>query len=296
MLPPDGTRVSLRFRLPHGSVPPHTDVVGHLVSSGSTIEVRTRLGEVVTIPAADVLAVRVVPEQPVRTSQIRNTEHAAASAWPGSERQWIDGWLLRFGGGQTRRANSAVPLEAWAGPGALVAITDWYAARGVPALLAVPDRLFRLPSGVATDGENVVMTAEASAGAPAPGVVLGARPGRAWREVYRRDVSDDVLSAVVDGEVAFATVPGAAAGRGAVTTSPDGTRWVGLSAVHVHEDARRRGRGRSICEALLAWGAERGATRAYVQVLSDNVAATSLYEAMGFRTQHRSRYVDASNL
>ncbi|BBY27833.1 N-acetylglutamate synthase, CG3035 family [Mycolicibacterium sediminis] len=296
MLPPDGTRVSLRYRLPDGSVPPHTDVVGHLSSSGATIEVRTRRGEVVSVSAVDVLAIRVVPEQPVRTSQIRNTEQAAALAWPGSEQVWLDGWLLRFGGGQTRRANSAVPLEAWAGPGALAAITDWYAARGVPALIAVPDRLFRLPAGVAADGENVVMTAEPHAGAPTAGVVLSARPDTAWREVYHRDVSDDVLCAVVDGEVAFATVPGVAAGRGAVTTSPDGTRWVGLSAVHVAEEARRRGRGRAICEALLTWGAERGATRAYVQVLADNVAATSLYEAMGFRTQHRSRYVDASSL
>lgn len=296
MLPPAGTRVSLRYRLPAGSVPPHTDVVGHVVSSAPVVEVRTRHGDVVAIAVEDVLAVRVVPEMPVRTSQIRNLEHAAALAWPGAEHEWLDGWLLRFGGGHTRRANSAVPLEAWVSPATLPAIADWYAARGAPALIAAPDRLLRLPEGAPADGENVVMTAEPSPAATPAGVTIAARPDSAWRQVNRRNVPDDVLAAVVDGEVAFATVPGVAAARGAVTAAPDGTRWVGLSAVHVSDHARRRGSGRAICEALLAWGADRGATRAYVQVLADNTAARTLYEAMGFRTQHRSRYVDASSL
>ena len=89
---------------------------------------------------------------------------------------------------------------------------------------------------------------------------------------------------------------GAAVGRGAVTGSPDGTRWMGLSAVHVVEGARRRGLARELCSALLAWGGERGATRAYVQVLADNTAGTRLYESMGFSVQHRSRYLDARSL
>ena len=92
----------------------------------------------------------------------------------------------------------------------------------------------------------------------------------------------DVLTAVIDGEVAFATNAGAAVGRAAVTTAPDGARWVGLSAVHVVEEARRRGLARGLCSALLSWGGERGATRAYVQVLADNTAAIRLYESMGF--------------
>jgi ribosomal protein S18 acetylase RimI-like enzyme len=53
---------------------------------------------------------------------------------------------------------------------------------------------------------------------------------------------------------------------------------------------------RELCKALLAWGADRGATRAYVQVLADNTAAKGLYESMGFSVHHRSRYVDARSL
>ena len=85
-------------------------------------------------------------------------------------------------------------------------------------------------------------------------------------------------------------------GRAAVTAGPDGTHWVGLSAVHVAEEARRRGLARELCSALLAWGGEHGATRAYVQVLTGNTAAIKLYESMGFVVHHRSRYLDARDL
>jgi ribosomal protein S18 acetylase RimI-like enzyme len=148
---------------------------------------------------------------------------------------------------------------------------------------------------VPIDAETLVMTGDATA-QHVSAVAIAARPDDEWLRLYRRDVPVDVLTAVVDGEVAFATSRGAAVGRGAVTESPDGTRWVGLSAVHVVEDARRRGLARDLCSALLAWGAERGATRAYVQVLADNTAATRLYESMGFCVHHRSRYVDARSL
>jgi ribosomal protein S18 acetylase RimI-like enzyme len=64
-----------------------------------------------------------------------------------------------------------------------------------------------------------------------------------------------------------------------------------LSSVHVAEDARRRGLARTVCDGLLAWAADRGATHAYVQVLADNTAAIRLYQSMGFGEHHRSRYV-----
>lgn len=294
-LPAPGTRVSLRYLLPAGSLPPHTDVVGHLVAAGPTVRVRTKRGDVVDIAAADVLAVRVVPEVPVRTGEIRNLEHAAALGWPGTEQQWLDGWLLRYGLGSTRRANSAVPLR-FTSHAEIVATAHWYASRGVPALISAPDRLFRVPEGVPVDAENLVMASDLSGAAPASEMVLSDRPSESWRAVNRRDVPDDVLTAVVDGDVVFGELAGAAVGRAVVTEAPDGTRWVGLSSVHVSEDARRRGLARALCAGLLDWARGRGATRAYVQVVSENTAAQALYESMGFVVHHRSRYVRAEDL
>ena len=284
----------VRYRLPAGSVPPLTDVIGHLEAIGPTLRVRTKRGDVVDVAAADVVAIKALASAPVRTGDIRNLEHAAALAWPGVEHEWLGGWLLRFGHGSTRRANSAVPLDVPTGSD-VSALVDWYATRGVAPLLAAPDRLLRVPPRVPTNAENLVMTGDVTTQRPFA-VSIAARPDNEWLRVYRREVPVDVLTAVIDGEVAFATAAGAAVGRGAVTGSPDGTGWVGLSAVHVADGARRRGLARGLCEALLAWAAERGATRAYVQVLADNTAATRLYESMGFSVHHRSRYVDARSL
>jgi hypothetical protein len=75
--------------------------------------------------------------------------------------------------------------------------------------------------------------------------------------------------------------------RAAVTDAPDGTRWVGLSevpAAHDEHDASR------VCEALLTWGAHRGATRGYVRVGDHDTQTIALAESLGFRLHHRSRY------
>jgi ribosomal protein S18 acetylase RimI-like enzyme len=291
-LPAVGTRISLRYRLPPGSVPPLSDVVGHLVDVGPTLRIRDKRGDVVTVAAADVVTVRPLSAAPVRTSQIRNLEHAAALGWPGVEQQWRDGWLLRFGHGSTRRANSAVPLLPSPGTD-LGAIVDWYAARGAPPLIAAPDRLFRIPEGLPADGENVVMARSLTdfTASDARDVTVTARPDDDWLALHPRAVPPDVLTGVVDGELAFASTAGACVGRAAVTPAPDGTRWAGLSSLYVAEGSRRRGLGRALCDAMLAWAVERGATRAYVQVLADNDRATRLYESMGFGEHHRSRYV-----
>ncbi|BBX18970.1 GNAT family N-acetyltransferase [Mycolicibacterium duvalii] len=294
-MPEAGARVSLRYRLPPGEVPPLTDAVGRLLETAPAVLVQTRSGEVVTIDPADVVAVRVLPEVPVRTGAIRNLEHAAALAWPGTEQQWVDGWFLRHGGA-TRRANSAVPLR-FTSHSEIAAVARWYADRGLPALISAPDRLFRIPGGVPTDAENLVMASEigTDTDAAAP-IEVSAVPGDRWLELYQRDVPIEVLTAVVDGQVGFGSLADAAVGRVALTEAPDGTRWAGISAVRVAESARRQGLARTLCTGLLGWARQRGATQAYVQVVVENTGARSLYESMGFWVHHRSRYVRADAL
>ncbi|WP_371871107.1 N-acetylglutamate synthase, CG3035 family [Mycolicibacterium agri] len=292
-LPPVGTRVSLRYRRPEGSVPPLTDVVGHLLETGARLRVRSKSGDVVEIAAEDVVAVRALTAAPVRASQIRAMEHAAALAWPGTERQWLNGWLLRSSGGQSHRANSAVPLGVEATVATVPAIVDWYAQRGQTPWLAVPDRLLSLPAAVPAHLETIIMVRDLPAGRPDPAVTLAPEPDAKWLRLYERDVSTDVLTAVVDGVVTFATRDDAAVGRAAVTAAPDGSRWAGMSAVRVVDAHRRRGHARELCAALMSWASAQGAQHCYVQVLADNAAAIGLYEQLGFTAQHRARYYNA---
>jgi GNAT superfamily N-acetyltransferase len=284
-MPSVGSRVSLRYRLAEPELEAFTDVVGHLEALTPLVVVRTKSGERVEISPTAVMSVRELSHAPVRNSEIRAVEHAAALAWPGTEQAWVDGWLLRAGGADMH-TNSAVPLLFSSDLTALPAITEWYAARGLQPWVALPERLLPVRSeGVEP---NRMLTVDLSSGTDAE---LPARPDARWLQIHGRDVPADVLGAVVDGDVAFATVADAAVGRVAVTTAPDGRVWAGLSDVVVLEPERRRGLGRAVCAAMLGWSAGRGATHAYVRVPDDNAPAIALAESMGFRLHHRSRYV-----
>ncbi|MGV0838427.1 N-acetyltransferase family protein [Mycolicibacterium thermoresistibile] len=277
-LPSPGTRVSLRYRQPAGSQPPLTDVVGYLESTGPQVRVRTKDGAVAEFSADDVVTVRVLTAVPVRNSQIRAVEHAAALAWPGSESRWLDGWLLRAGAEPDSAvgelANSAVPLEMNARLESLPQIVDWYADRGLTPWLALPDRLVRTPSGLRPELEVLTMVSTLT---DAPGTT-----------------TDDVsLSPVGDGEAVLGSLAATATGRATVTSAPDGARWLGLWALRVADAERRRGQARRLITALLAWGIARGAGQAYVQVPADNSAGVGLARALGFSEQHRLRYFDA---
>ncbi|KWX23790.1 GCN5 family acetyltransferase [Mycolicibacterium wolinskyi] len=304
-LPAVGSRVSLRYRLPSGSGKPLTDVIGHIERTEPTVRVRTKSGELVDVAPADIVSVRELSHAPVRASEIRALEHAAALAWPGTEHRWHRGWLLRAGLGATSRANSAVPLDLSAQIADVPAIVDWYRERGLPAWLALPERL--LPIRAAGIKPTRVMVRDTPAPVPLPAIVTPAQPStpnvtlawqpdEQWLRIYERDVPVEVLTAVVDGTLTFASASDRAVGRGAVTAAPNGTKWLGISSVRVAADYRRQGHARAVCTTLLDWGAELGAQHAYVQVETDNAPAITLYTALGFRLHHHTRYVAAEDV
>ncbi len=181
-----GTRVTVRYRRPAGSVPPLTDAVGHLLAVDPVVRVRTKTGAVIEFAPADVVALRILTDAPVRTSQIRALEHAAAAAWPGAERSWLDGWLLRAGHGAGLAANSAMPLDISAQASAVPGIVAWYQRRGLIPRLAIPDRLLPLPPGATAEHTERVLVRDVRSGSePDPSVTLSPRPDDAWLRIYR---------------------------------------------------------------------------------------------------------------
>ena len=81
-MPSVGSRVSLRYRLPEAGPESQafTDVVGHLEALTPAVVVRTKSGERVEISPAAVMSVRELSHAPVRNSEIRAVEYAAALA------------------------------------------------------------------------------------------------------------------------------------------------------------------------------------------------------------------------
>jgi ribosomal protein S18 acetylase RimI-like enzyme len=95
--------------------------------------------------------------------------------------------------------------------------------------------------------------------------------------------AEDVVFASVRLDPAPA--PPAAVARGVLT---DG--WLGVSAVTVAEEHRRRGLAGAVMAALQGWAAERRAHSVYLQVTADNTAARALYRRAGFIEHHRYHY------
>ena len=58
--------------------------------------------------------------------------------------------------------------------------------------------------------------------------------------------------------------------------------WVGIYTIYVSPSCWGRGYGRAVCSTLLRTAQEAGASRAYLQVVSNNRRAIHLYESLGF--------------
>ena len=321
-----GDRVVVRYRLGAGapadwrrapnpattSGPALSDVTGIVADGGSPDLMRLdRDGTVVEIPRPAITSVRVLSRRTVRNSDIRAVEYAAAHAWPGIESQWLDGWLVRAGGGYTRRANCAVPIELGAradGP-TLTAIADWYRARSLPPQLAWPDRLLpaaHLPGPLEQPVQvltgrigEITVVAEHPNVTQAPTIDdwgddwLGVRltPGSP------ADVpaAAAVIGSARDGQLTFAGIREqgrlVAIGRGAVTPTASGEPMLGVTALHTSAAHRGRGLAGQVLAALLGWGRERGAGTVYLQVDVANRAPGAWYRRLGFGLHHEYGYV-----
>lgn len=313
-----GDRVVVRFRKGPGSPADWradesatlSDVTGVLVADSTTDLVVRRGDDDLRVPAELVVAVKVLSDKPVRNSAIRSLEVAAARGWPGTESEMIDGWLARAGGGFTRRANSAVPLEMGArlDTSTLTRLREWYGARNLPVKVAAVTRLIPGSHVSPEDYLTVVDVLSAPVGLLATGsraeVAVDSSPSTGWVDAYTGERGDAgspsaraVVSAVDDGRLGFATMrddAGAviAIGRGAVTAGLGDSLWLGLSALWTSPGHRGCGLGRSVLGALDSWGAGHGATDTYLQVEADNALAREWYRRLGFGLHHTYGYVD----
>ena len=226
-------------------------------------------------------------------------EEACLNAWPAVREVLLDGWLLRFSGGLTRRANSANPL----GPVSRIdrpAFEALYRRLGFPTIFrvltlidaSIDDRLDQ--AGYTREGESCVLYApiEDVETARDPDVQLLDQPTPEWfaamaslqahssrqATIYRRIVNQVAVPA------AFAALL-----NDTVTVAlAYGALHNGLlcyESVITDSNSRRRGYGRRIITALAAWAKDQGATGACLEVEAHNLPAQVLYNAVGLKTQ-----------
>jgi len=244
------------------------------------------------------------------TISINDLEHAAAPGWRAVDEDKLGDWLLRAADGFTGRANSALAAgdPGLALPEAIDAVCRWYAARGLPAMIAVPypigrpdgspvDRLLaRLGWSIRAEAATVMTADPARVTGHARAdqrVTFDEVPDPAWlrRYHYRGQnlppVAVRVLTSAPWQDFASVRADGQTVAIGRVAGDD---RWAGLAAIEVDERHRRQGLGAAVTRALAARAAERGATGLYLQVADGNHGARALYRQVGFADHHGYHY------
>jgi N-acetylglutamate synthase len=235
-------------------------------------------------------------------------EETCLNAWPALRQVLLDGWVLRFSEGLTRRANSANPLSGprETGDGLIAACEALYQRRQLPTIFRLPSiidldldgRLDEL--GYGREGESCVRYGDLSSVEMASDadVRLLTRPTREWfaamaalqnytteqRRTYRRIVGSIAIPAAfaalaIDGEFVALAV-------GAIHN-----RLLCYESMITHPRRQRRGYARRVIACLAAWAKGEGAEGACLEVEAHNTGALALYDVVGLNTElHRYHY------
>lgn len=235
-------------------------------------------------------------------------EELSLLALPAFETEVYDGWVLRFAGGYTKRANSVNPLYPSAiDPAEKIAYCEKaYKDRGLPAVFKLTAQ--STPAGLDRELEKRgydrldetsvrVLSLRDKWDAPSDIDIANRLTGE-WLHGFARcsGIGDtdtvEKLNRILNhiaGETLFASVPSAegiiACGLGVM-----GAGYLGCFDIVVDKAHRKMGHGRRIMEGLLAEGARQGAETAYLQVVVGNAPAEKLYESLGFREAYRYWY------
>ncbi len=239
---------------------------------------------------------------------IRVIEEISLNAWPSFHSLVYDGWVIRFAGGYTRRANSINPLYSstidadekihWC--------EDLYHEQGLPVVFKITPEVFpndldeRLAAlGYEKDAVTSVQVLELQGLnlRLSEEVAFQAHLSSEWLKEFSRMTSMEgktqephrkILETILPRKcfAALHTPEGAAAcGLGVLQSG-----FVGLYDIITDPLCRGKGFGQKIVESLLAWGQQNGAQKAYLQVMLNNPTAMRLYARVGFEEKYQYWY------
>ncbi|WP_082126663.1 GNAT family N-acetyltransferase [Allosalinactinospora lopnorensis] len=215
--------------------------------------------------------------------------------WPSAEVHVRGGWRLGHSEGVTKRANSAIALG---GDVSVEAMERFYRSRGSAPCVQVWPENAELGAALAARGYGVVdptlVMARELAERPAAtsAVTVSARPGEAWRALWREaDVPSERIGAlhrILDRVPAMGYgLHDSGLARGCVALNGD---WAGVYGMVTRPRARGSGLAGQIVAALLGWAHDKGARNAYLLVTEANAGARRLYRRSGFTVVDRYHY------
>jgi GNAT superfamily N-acetyltransferase len=243
---------------------------------------------------------------------IRTIEELSLNAWPALQTVLLDGWVHRFAGGYTRRANSVNPLYPAADDleTKIARSERLYRDRGLPVVFKLTGA--SCPAGLdaalaahgyALDAQTSVQTLPLASFTPdcapagAPAVEIAPAVTEAWFDAFgrasnlaapRRPIAWQMLNTIAPA-TAFAAITeaGAIVACGFAVAQAD---YVGFYDIVTDPRYRRRGLAGRLMRSLLAWGQAQGAATAYLQVMLNNPPALALYAGLGFQEAYQYWY------
>lgn len=241
----------------------------------------------------------------------RRIEEASLNAWPATRQLVLDGWLVRFAQGFTKRANSVIPLYPSRGDSAddtaskVRFCENLYARERLKTIFRITslDDHATLDAYLAARGyrrQDPTEVLIAVLDGPLPGAAskpLQQFPLQPWLDTYARLTGLPAEAQPLHGAILRA-IPlpccHAAVGSrddplscGLAVLEQD---LVGLFDIVTRADARRAGHGEAIVTGLMEWGRAQGARIAYLQMAADNAPAAALYRKLGFQPIYRYWY------
>jgi GNAT superfamily N-acetyltransferase len=299
-----GKRLTIRLHEPDGGF---RDIVGILESETT---VRKRDGSLTHFPPAKIAIWREIIAPPKKaghgaplSKRIREIELVASQTWPAAEQVHLGDWLLRATGKFTGRANSVLPLgePPYGNPGkpvqeAIDEVVGFYQKRQLTPLIHIPLPTYaQLDDVLAKQGWQITVSVLVMVTDITPPFAMDETEGiwevtntmtDEWLDVQNDHGVEDIMKRAesfyiglrVDGNLV-------AIGRGA-----NFEKWTTLTRLFVREDFRGRGLGRELVQRVLHEAQSRGATKALLQVSTDNLVAIQLYKNLGFTQHHTYHY------
>lgn len=234
---------------------------------------------------------------------IKTIEDLSLNAWPSYQMELYDGWILRFSHFYTHRTNSVEQFGTSSLPWRekIPHCEAVYQRWGTPAIFKISplvskdfDYILENRNYEIQHTTNVMALnlEDAVLDAPTESVSISPSIQRKWIDslLALNGTTNAVHKAIVP--TMYNAIPkdticvsiqseGNIIGTGLGILDRD---YVGVYAIHVREDYRKKGLARAMCTCILKEGIKKGAKKAYLQVIDGNDAACSLYQSLGFQS------------
>lgn len=275
------------------------------------------------IPQPDSLHRKEGKMDSLTKSSIRYMEEISLNAWPSHKSELYDGWLIRYSHNYTYRTNSVeqVGPSSISIPKKVAFCENAYRHHGTPASFKINPLLdpsfekYLEEQGYEVRHVTDVMTADLDGMNLMPhpqeeyefGNHLGLPSSVRYSDdlvvlvqpmitdewitgvLHLNGTCDPVLRRIVPAmykAIPKKTIVCSVEVDGRMVASGLGIcdrEYIGIYAIYVSPACRRRHYARAICSTLLLEGSRQGASKAYLQVVSGNQPAHTLYEDLGFR-------------